>query len=188
MVNNIFRINKFQFLQWFATLKKGEISTRGHINTARMQITFRASTAARLTEWPKNSIKANSIPNTAPTPKITPVTSTAIPKRRRTEIQINQELEIRRFQTVLSLIPQFANHIHIKILNINHDICKKTLIKLSMITNGPPTNKIKKAYRNQLRRGKPTQWQLPRIMKSYKALRIFQIVSYEGRDFIQFQI
>ena len=101
-----------------------------------------------------------------------------------TEIQINQEFKIRRFQiTLILLIPQFTTLIHIiNKININI-ICKKTLIKFRNSTIGLTTNRTKIVLKRRHKKEKLIQWQPLKIMKNYMALRIFQIVSY-----IKFQI
>jgi len=101
-----------------------------------------------------------------------------------TEIQINQEFKIRRFQiTLILLIPQFTTLIHI-INKINMNIiCKKTLIKFRNSTIGLTTKWTKIVLKKQHKKEKLIQWQPLKIMKNYMALRIFQIVSY-----IKFQI
>ena len=117
------------------------------------------------------------------TNKIMPVIITITTQKAATEIQINQEFKIRRFQTLILLIPQFTTLIHIiNKININI-ICKKTLIKFRNSTIGLTTNQTKIVLRSRHKKEKLIQWQPMKIMKSYKALRIFQIVSY-----IKFQI
>jgi len=67
------------------------------------------------------------------------VINTITTQKADTEIQINQEFEIRRFQTMILLIPQFTALTHIiNKININI-ICKKTLIKFRNSTIGLTT-------------------------------------------------
>lgn len=113
--------------------------------------------------------------NMRPIPMTMPVTNPAMFNSRHIEIQINQEFELRKFQTVIFLIPQIATHIEIikKIFNINN-IRKKTLIKSHMITKRLLTKNTKTTFKNRLKNGKLTPCWIMKLMKNYNTLRIFQ--------------